>query len=401
MTSINGVNARRITVLVAAAICLESCIIVPIPRPPAKDEVFIPQETIDEIEIGKTDSRELQLALGDPDWSFDSGSRLVYKTRILSPGQIGTCVIVAVPAGFGAFGGGSCNDRRYETELLDIAFDSHGTVIRRDVFVPDVGECTATGVCLYEYGGMKVYSSEDRNKRAKEVRVEPGLCAIFLYTWKPARPDTSVRFQVDGNEYPYWFLSDSDFFRVELIEGPHTIGATVNWLEGVRPDSIALNCESPIAYFVRVLIDGSEGASFGLVPADEGRREILGRDFVLTRDYVANDRYNQAILGEELVEYLARLRSTDEFVLSPADEIRVNTLVMRHIGMLGAVQDANDNDQLTEEAYHSFVENSKAHFKAYFADNPRIIPYYRANLERSRPMEQGEIFQPILIDKEH
>ena len=276
----NRLIACRTIILVVAAIGLESCIIVPIPRP-AKDEVFIQQEKIDKIEIGETDSRELQRVLGNPDWSFDSGSRLVYKTRSLSPGQIGSCVIVGLPGGMG---GGSCDDRWYETELLDIAFGSQGTVIRMDVFVADFGECTTTGICLNEYGGMKVYASADDNKKAKETGVEPGRCAVYLYTWKPARPETSVRFQVDHYEYPYWFLADSDFFRVELDQGLHTIGASVNWVRGVRPDSIELNCESRTAYFVRILIDRSEGASFGLVPADEGRRDILGRNLVLTRD---------------------------------------------------------------------------------------------------------------------
>lgn len=283
MGIVNRLNTSCTIVLVVAAIGLESCIIVPIPRP-AKEEVFIPREKIDEIEIGKSDSRELQRVLGDPDWSFDSGSRLVYKTRILSPRQVVSCVIVGIPGGFGAFGGGSCDDRWYETELMDIAFDSQGTVTRRDVFVPEVGECSATGVCLYGYGGMKVYASADDDKEAKEIGVEPGRCAVYLYTWKPARPETSVRFQVDNNEYSYWFLADSDFFRVELAEGPHTIGATVNWLKGMRPDSIALSCESQMSYFMRILIDGPEGASFSLVAADEGRREVFSRDFVLARD---------------------------------------------------------------------------------------------------------------------
>jgi hypothetical protein len=276
----NRLNACHTSVLVVAAIGLVSCIIVPFPRT-AKDEVLIPQEKIDEIEIGKTDSRELQRGLGDPDWSFDSGSRLVYKTRILSPEQVGSCVIVGLPGGMG---GGSCDDRRYETELLDIAFDSQATVIRRDVFVANFGECTATGICPYGYGGMKIYASADDDKKAKETGVEPGRCAVYLYTSKPARPETSVRFQVDHNEYPYWFLADADFFRVELDKGPHTIGASVNWVKGVRPHSIALNCESRTAYFMRVLLDQPDGASFGLVPADEGRREILGRNLVLTRD---------------------------------------------------------------------------------------------------------------------
>jgi len=279
MSGVNHLNTFRTTVLVAATIGLEACIVVPIPYPPATDEVFIQQEKIDEIEIGKTDYRELQRMLGGPDWSFDSASRMIYKTRTLSQWQLGGCFI-------GMDGSGYCDDRWYKTELLDIAFDSQGTVIRRDVFVPDVGDCTATGICLYEYGGMKVYASADDDKKAKEIWVEPGQCAVFLYTWKPARPETSVRFQVDSDEFSYWFLADSDFFRVELAEGPHTIGATVNWGQGVRPDSIALNCESRTAYFMRILMDELEGASFGPVPADEGRREIFGRDLVLARDSV-------------------------------------------------------------------------------------------------------------------
>ena len=279
MSGVNHLNTFRTTVLVAATIGLEACIVVPIPYPPATDEVFIQQEKIDEIEIGKTDYRELQRMLGGPDWSFDSASRMIYKTRTLSQWQLGGCFI-------GMDGSGYCDDRWYKTELLDIAFDSQGTVIRRDVFVPDVGDCTATGICLYEYGGMKVYASADDDKKAKEIWVEPGQCAVFLYTWKPARPETSVRFQVDSDEFSYWFLADSDFFRIELAEGPHTIGATVNWGQGVRPDSIALNCESRTAYFMRILMDELEGASFGPVPADEGRREIFGRDLVLARDSV-------------------------------------------------------------------------------------------------------------------
>ena len=281
MITFNRLNACRTIILVVAVISLESCIIVPIPYPATKDEVFIQQEKIDKIEIGETDSRELQHVLGDPDWSFDSGSRVVYKTRTMSPWQIGSCLIMATPAGSG---GGSCDNRWYETELLDIVFDSQGTVIRRDVFVLDVGDCTATGICLYEYGGMKVYASADDDKKAKEFWVEPGQCAVFLYTWKPARPETSVGFQVDSDEYSYGPLADSDFFRVELAEGPHTIGATVNWGQGVRPDSIALNCESRTAYFMRILMDELEGPSFGPVPADEGRREIFSRDLVLARD---------------------------------------------------------------------------------------------------------------------
>jgi len=280
MGTVNRLNAYRTIVLVATVISLESCILVPFPRPAKDVEVFIQQEKIDEIEIGKTDSRELQRVLGEPDWSFDTGSRVVYKTRILSPGQMGWCVISGVPTG----GGGSCDTRSYETELLDIAFDSQGTVIQRDVFIADFSECAATGVCPYDHGGMKIYASADYSQKAKEIGVESGWCVVFLYSWKPARPHTSVRFQVNGNEYPYWYLKDTDFFRVDLVEGPHTIGASVNWLKGVRPDLLSLNCESRSAYYIRILIDGSEGASFGLVPEDEGHREILGRNLVLPRD---------------------------------------------------------------------------------------------------------------------
>jgi len=287
MGTVNCLIFCRTAVLVIAAISLGACIVIPVPRLTAQDEVFIQQEKIDQIEIGKTDRREMQQVLGEPDWSFDSGSRLIFKTRKLSPAQMGTCLIVAVPAGFGAMGGGSCDNRWYETELLDIAFNNQGTVIQRDLFVADFGECTATGVCPYEYGGVKVYASADDDNKAKEFWVELGRCAVYLYTWKPARPDTTVRFQVDKNEYPYWFLEDTDFFRVELVEGPHTIGASVNWVKSIRPDSLALNCEAQASYFVRILIDGPEGASFGPVPADEGRREVLVRDLVLTRDSTA------------------------------------------------------------------------------------------------------------------
>jgi hypothetical protein len=287
MGSVNCPIFCRTAVLAAAVISLGACIILPVPRLAAKDDVFIQQEKIDRIEIGKTDHRELQQILGEPDWSFDSGSRLIYKTRKLSPMQMGMCVIVAVPAGFGAMGGGSCDDRWYETELLDIAFNNQGTVIQRDLFVANFGECTASGVCPYEYGGVKVYASADDDNKAKEFRLEPGRCAVYLYTQKPARPETTVRFQVDKNEYPYWFLEDTDFFRVELVEGPHTIGASVNWVKSIRPDLIALNCEAHTPYFLRILIDGPEGASFGPVPSDEGRRAVLARDLVLTRDSVA------------------------------------------------------------------------------------------------------------------
>jgi hypothetical protein len=280
MSSVNHLNTFRTTVLVAATIGLEACIVVPIPYPPATDEVFIQQEKIDEVEIGKTDYRELQRMLGGPDWSFDSASRMIYKTRTLSQWQLGGCFI-------GMDGSGGCDDRWYKTELLDVTIDSYGIVVRREVLLPDLGERTASGICLYKYDLMKVYAAADANLKAKEIDVSPGKCAVFLYSWKPARSETTVRFQVDGNEDPYWFLADSDFFRVDLAEGPHTIGATVNWSKGVLPNSIALNCESEDAYFIRILIDGLEGASFGLVPAEEGRREIKDRDLVLLKDSIS------------------------------------------------------------------------------------------------------------------
>jgi hypothetical protein len=217
--------------------------------------------------------------LGVPDWAFGSATRLIYKTRTLSSWQLGGCRVADL--GYGPLG---CDDRWYDTEILDITLDRYGIVKQWEVLIPDLGERTASGIVLYRYDLMKVYGTEDAELTVKALDVIPGRCSVFLYSWKPARPETSIRFQVDGNEDPYWFLTDSDFFHVDLAEGLHTIGASVNWVEGVRPESIELTCESGNIYFMRVLIDGLEGASFEMVPAEEGRRAIDDRELLLSRD---------------------------------------------------------------------------------------------------------------------
>ena len=58
----------------------------------------------------------------------------------------------------------------------------------------------------------------------------------------------------------------------------------MNWVKGVTPNSVALNCVPGDDYFLRILIDGLEGASFGSVPAEEGRRAIGDRNLLLSKD---------------------------------------------------------------------------------------------------------------------
>jgi hypothetical protein len=253
-----------------------ACLGVPIPYPPVTGDVYIPQEKIDDIEIGETNRRDIERMFGVPDWSFGSESRLIYKTRTLSTWQLGGCAI--------GMTSGYCADRWYDTEILDITLDNYEVVRRWEVLVPVLGERTASGICLYRYDLMKVYATAEADLEAKKFDVTSEKCALFLYSWKPARPDTTIRFQVDGNEDPYWFLEDSDFFRVDLEPGPHIIGATVNWLEGVTPSSVTLDCDSGNTYFLRILIDGLEGASFGLVAVAEGRRAISDRNLLLRKD---------------------------------------------------------------------------------------------------------------------
>ena len=282
MTIVNLLVAYRTVALAIVAVGQAACLAVPIPYPPAVGEVFIPPEKIDEIEIGETNRHDIERMFGVPDWTFGSESRLIYKTRALSTWQLGWCGI--------GWSNSDCADRSYDTEILDITLDNDEVVTHWEVLVPVLGERTASGICLYMYGHMKVYASAEADLEAKEASFTSGECAVFLYSWKPARPDTTVRFEVDGNEEPYWFLEDSDFFRVNLNPGPHTIGATVNWLKGVNPNSVTLDCEPGNTYFLRIQIDGTEGASFGPVPVEEGRRAIRNRNLLLLKDSPAAAR---------------------------------------------------------------------------------------------------------------
>jgi hypothetical protein len=280
---VNLLGACRTIALTIIAIGQAACLAVPIPYPPDVGEVYIPQEKIDDIEIGKTSRRDIEQMFGTPDWIFGAQSRLIYKTRNLSTWQLGACAI-------GISGSFGCAERWYDTEILDITLDNHAVARQWEVVVPVLGECTASGVCLYMHDQMKVYATAAADLAAKKFDASSESCAVYLYSWKPARPDTTVRFKVDGNEDPYWHLEDTDFFRVDLALGQHSIGASVNWIKGVTPDSVALNCIAGESYFLRILIDGEEGASFGLIPVEQGRRAISDRNLLLAKDSPATAR---------------------------------------------------------------------------------------------------------------
>ena len=109
-----------------------------------------------------------------------------------------------------------------------------------------------------------------------------------------------------------------------------------------------------------------------------------------------NDWLSKIVQDEELARFLAGLREKDADDLDPTDRFRISALVMQYLNVLGAVQTAYENGQISEEIFQAYV----ASHRSIIDGNPHLAPYYKSHLERLGPLGEMEIFRLILSDSD-
>ena len=285
MTNHNVSKAMRISCLVTLVVCVYGCVVIPRPFLPSSD-TFIEKESLRFIETGQTEKEDLRQAFGPPDWSFDGGSRWIYKTRMYITGGMGVCVGDVIS------GGGSCSKPRGVAILtiLDLDFDSVGIVSRQEISSLEPGSCTESQVC---FSPLMIYATADNDAFAKQFLVEPGQCAVYLFTEKSFSP-ISVRFdeieviQRYGGDKGYLLLildvekhESDDEFKI-VVE--HNITVAYDSLGYDYSRSISFDCVAGAINFMREHHDYAENFSFTMVSDDVGRGEVLQRNLVLLPD---------------------------------------------------------------------------------------------------------------------
>jgi len=104
-----------------------------------------------------------------------------------------------------------------------------------------------------------------------------------------------------------------------------------------------------------------------------------------------NEYHRQVLADPEVAEFVAKLKSADGMVLSPAERARAHAFVTIMINIWYAVQTAYDNGQLTDEAFQAYRDDARHSLLRY----PGVIPYFRESIESTPSLHNAEIFQPI------
>ena len=240
---------------------------------------FIEKDSLELIRTGQTSKKELRQALGSPDWSFNGGSRWIYRTR--RRGDYGLSGCIVVPDGDDYL---KCTESKYVAvmDFADLSFDSRGIIARQDLLSIKSGTCSESNVCFHwTSSALTVYASMDEDADAKRFRTEPGHCAVYLYS-----VDTFSAIDVHSDLIvtPRRFWSITGFVRMNLDAGVRTITVSYASLIGRFSRSVSLDCAAGGTYFMREHHDVHDNFSFAKVPDDEGRREIIERNLVLMPD---------------------------------------------------------------------------------------------------------------------
>ena len=155
------------------AIMGQGCAVIPVPQLPSEHVTNIENEEIELIQAGKTARDEIRHQLGNPDYSFDDGSRWVYVAKSHRAGKLRICggmvnpvdVFIALDqAGYGheveAVGGCSNKTNDRVITYLDIQFDSSSIVEERQMSTIKEGRCAKSNICRDESGAFYILGSE-------------------------------------------------------------------------------------------------------------------------------------------------------------------------------------------------------------------------------------------------
>ena len=285
----------KVTVVVVLLVTA-GCIAVPY-RVSESSETFIEEESFEFIEIGQSTRAEMQQAIGLPDWSFNDGSRWIYKVRMLKPGGWGGCYIEVISAE-GSAGCGRSDDQPVMT-ILDLSISNLDVISTQEISTVKMGACTQTGVCFGAWESpVTLLASPEEEAHVKQFQAEPEQCAVFLYTDSPFSNRLlivdSVRVLQEGR-------GSGEFLRLSLDPGEHRILVAHDSKMTMEDYGIIdIDCLAGGVHFLleqwkrqrrryvrengTIRMTSDYASRLALVPDDEGRSAVMDKTLRLLPD---------------------------------------------------------------------------------------------------------------------
>ena len=290
----------KVTVVVVLLVTA-GCIAVPY-RVSESSETFIEEESFEFIEIGQSTRAEMQQAIGLPDWSFNDGSRWIYKVRMLKPGGWGGCYIEVISAE-GSAGCGRSDDQPVMT-ILDLSISNLDVISKQEISTVKMGACTQTGVCFGAWESpVTLLASPEEEAHVKQFQAEPEQCAVYLYTDSPY---TNRFLRVDSVRVLGAYRKNSEFLRLRLDPGEHRILVASQLTTSIQNSGIIdIDCLAGGVHFLRerkyqgkhyVMENGarrlvlSDQSWLALVPDDLGRSAVMDKTLRLLPDSALTDK---------------------------------------------------------------------------------------------------------------
>ena len=240
---------------------------------------YIEKDSLEFVQTGQTSKIEVRQALGPPDWSFNGGSRWIYKTR--RRGDYGLSGCVAFPDDGGEM---RCSKSTVAPvmEFVDFSFDGQDVVDIQESLSIKSGNCNESNLCFHWTNSLlTVFASTDEDADAKQFQAEPGRCVVYLYS---VDSFNAIDIFSDGIGAHGRYWSNDGFVRVNLDAGERTVTVTYSSLFGPFSRSLSLDCVAGDTYFMREQHDVNDNFSFNKLPDDEGRHEVIKRHLVLLPD---------------------------------------------------------------------------------------------------------------------
>ena len=299
--------------LVIVTLVTAGCVAIPY-YASESSETFIEEETLKFIEIGKSTRAELQQTIGLPDWSFNDGSRWIYKVSASKPGGWGGCYIEVISIE----GSAGCGRSYHEPvmTILDLSISDLDVISKQEISTVKRDACIEPGVCLGAWypvtlhaspeeeahakqgryreqcweSPVTLYASPEEEAHVKQFQAEPEQCLVFLYT---DSPDTNCILSVDSVRVLRAYRKNSEFLLLRLDPGKHRIlVASHSKISMENSGIIDIDCLAGGIHFLRerkfegphsVMENGatrdvlSHQSWLALVPDDLGRSAIMDK----------------------------------------------------------------------------------------------------------------------------
>ena len=285
------VGEIRIVGAAMLLLCLQACIIVPVPQFASDHVTQIGEEQLAGIEPGKTSRDEIREAYGEPGYSFGNGARWLYEAKSHRAGGVRWCGGAAIPLPNGDgdldeddfIGGGGCSDKRDDRVVtyLDIEFSNSDVVTNYSLQKAHDGKCEHGMVCTDNQSRLTMFAEADQDARARSSDAKPGQCVLFVYSMTDKG---SLDFWFTGDQSTHRIHARDGFLRFDVDEGPRRLDyARLRRIEQ-NSGSVEFDCSYGSRHYMRQEFSRKTGFEFTPVSSTQGEAEIARLKLQLPRD---------------------------------------------------------------------------------------------------------------------